>query len=247
MTLNQILRPLSLVACAFLGTAWIDIRDSLAQEAKRTVTEAERSIDGQSIFDGSTLKGWSGLQENWRVEDGAITGENFEKSPIGHNTFLVFDRPVKDFELKADFKISGGNSGIQYRSKLIDKEKFIVGGYQADIDSNERFTGINYEERGRGILVERGDIVRIESDGQRSRIGTTGDPKALISKVNATDWNTYRIVAKGMLLQHFINDVLMSEIDDRETDKRAAEGIIALQLHAGPPMKIQFKNLILFE
>ena len=197
-----------------------------------------------SLFDGKTLQGWSGLT-NWSVQDGAITGENKADAPIAQNTFLVYEKPVKDFELTLEFKILGGNSGIQYRSKLFDKDKFVVGGYQADIDANKRYMGINYEERGRGIMAERGEIVAVDAQGKKSRVGSAGDADALLSQIKWEDWNRYKIVAKGHVLQHFINDQLMSEVQDSESDKSAAEGVLALQLHAGPPMKVQFKNIML--
>ncbi|MFN5184360.1 MAG: DUF1080 domain-containing protein [Planctomycetota bacterium] len=197
-----------------------------------------------SLFDGKSLQGWSGLT-NWSVQDGAITGENKADAPIAQNTFLVYEKPVKDFELTLEFKIVGGNSGIQYRSKLFDKDKFVVGGYQADIDANKRYMGINYEERGRGIMAERGEIVAVDAQGKKSRVGSAGDADALLSQIKWEDWNRYKIVAKGHVLQHFINDQLMSEVQDSESAKSAAEGVLALQLHAGPPMKVQFKNIML--
>ncbi|MEQ1827246.1 MAG: DUF1080 domain-containing protein [Pirellula sp.] len=202
---------------------------------------------GKSLFDGKSLTGWSGISELWRVEDGAITGETKADAPLKNNTFLVYQNPVKDFELTCEFKITGGNSGIQYRSKLIDKDKFIVGGYQADIDSQKRYMGINYEERGRGILAERGDIVAIDESGKKSKVGSAGDVDALTGRFNVDDWNSYRIVAKGTVCQHYINGTLMSEIQDGQPDKRSAEGILAFQLHQGPPMKVQFKNIMLVE
>jgi len=191
-----------------------------------------------SLFDGKSLQGWSGLT-NWSVQDGAITGENKADAPIAQNTFLVYEKPVKDFELTLEFKIVGGNS------KLFDKDKFVVGGYQADIDANKRYMGINYEERGRGIMAERGEIVAVDAQGKKSRVGSAGDADALLSQIKWEDWNRYKIVAKGHVLQHFINDQLMSEVQDSESAKSAAEGVLALQLHAGPPMKVQFKNIML--
>ena len=198
-----------------------------------------------NLFDGKSLQGWSGLTSNWSVQDGAITGENKADAPIGQNTFLVYDKPVKDFELTLEFRIMGGNSGIQYRSKIFDKDKFVVGGYQADIDANKRYMGINYEERGRGILAERGEIVAVDAQGKKSRVGSAGDADALLSQIKWEDWNRYKIVAKGTVLQHYVNDQLMSEVQDSEAAKAATEGVLALQLHAGPPMKVQFKNLML--
>ena len=217
-----------------------------------TAFAQQEAAKGKKLFDGTSLAGWSGITSNWRVEDGAITGESLKDAPLKNNTFLVYEKKVGDFELNCEFKISGGNSGIQYRSKLVDSEKFIVGGYQADIDSEGDLTknsymGIHYEERGRGILVERGQIISIGEDGKKTRVGSTGDSAALRNKFKVESWNTYRIVAKGSVCQHYINGVLMSELQDNQTDKRASEGIIALQLHAGPPMKVQFKNIVLSE
>ena len=229
----------TLVGCAFVSDSSLN-RSNSAMAQDRVAGAVSDAI---SIFDGKTLQGWSGLPANWSVQDGAITGENKADAPIANNTFIVYDKPVKDFELTLEFRIMGGNSGIQYRSKLVDKDKFIVGGYQADIDAGKRYMGINYEERGRGILAERGEIIAVDAEGKKSRVGSTGDADALLSQVKWEDWNRYRIVAKGNKLQHFVNDQLMSEVQDSETSKGAAEGVLALQLHAGPPMKVQFKNI----
>jgi hypothetical protein len=218
----------------------IAIGANVAFSQEKSKTSSDKAV---SIFDGKTLAGWSGAKENWRVEDGAITGENKADAPIAQNTFIVYEKPVADFELTLEFRIQGGNSGIQYRSKLVDKDKFIVGGYQADIDANKRYMGINYEERGRGIIAERGEIIAIDKEGKKSRVGSTGDADALLGLVNFDGWNKYRIVARGNVLQHYINDALVSEVQDSETEKFAKEGILALQLHAGPPMKVQFKNI----
>jgi hypothetical protein len=226
----------SVIACSFALIALLSSQ-ALSQEAKA----------GKSLFDGKTLSGWSGIADNWRVEDGAITGESKDSAPLQNNTFLVYEKSFGNFELTCEFKITGGNSGIQYRSKLIDKDKFIVGGYQADIDSQKRYMGINYEERGRGILAERGQIVEIDAQNKIAKIGSCGDVDALATKFNVDDWNKYRIVVKGNVYQHFINGTLMSEVHDEKSDKRANEGIIALQLHAGPPMKVQFKNIMIVE
>lgn len=196
----------------------------------------------ESIFNGKDLSGWKGNLTHWSVEDGAITGTNTAEKPTPHNTFIVWDKEVADFELRLQYKIIGGNSGIQYRSKLADAEKFIVGGYQADIDSSPTYSGINYEERGRGILAERGQSVKITGDKTVEVLKSLGDKGELQKKIKAEQWNDYVVIAKGGVLQHVINGVPMSTVED-VSNKAQAKGILALQLHAGPPMKVQFKNI----
>ena len=142
---------------------------------------AQDKPEGKSIFNGKDLSGWEGAAGLWSVEDGAITGKTTEADPIKNNTFLVWkEGKVGDFELTLEYRIQGGNSGIQYRSQLVDKEKFIVGGYQADIDSGARYTGINYEERGRGIMADRGQLVQVTAAGEKKVTGSSGDAGELI-------------------------------------------------------------------
>lgn len=206
---------------------------------------AEDSEEGfVSLFNGKDLTGWKGDTKYWLVEDGAITAKTDEKTSkeLNYNTFLVADKEVGNFELRAQFKIVGGNSGIQYRSKLKDDKKFIVGGYQADIDSSPTYSGINYEEGGRAILAERGQKVTIGSDGSKT-VDQFGNKEELQKLIKKEEWNDYRVVANGNRLQHFINGQLMSEVIDGQADKAAKTGILALQCHAGPPMKVQFKNI----
>src|SRR4029079_10388352 len=110
----------------------------------------------KSIFDGKSLNGWDGDPEHWSLEDGAITGKAEKAKPMKANTFIIWRQgEVDDFELKAEFRIQGGNSGIQYRSfeKPDEWGKWVIGGYQADFDADNHFTGILYEERERGILA----------------------------------------------------------------------------------------------
>ena len=200
-----------------------------------------------AIFNGKDLTGWKGLPDHWAVEDGGITGVNTKEKPLKKNTFLVWEggKPA-DFELRFRYKIVGGNSGVQYRSKVADAKEFVVHGYQADIDSSPRFTGMNYEEGGRTFLAQRGERVTIGADGKKAA-EKIGDKDELQKKIKAEDWNEYVIVAKGNSLRHSVNGVLMSEVTDDEKGKAAASGVIAIQLHAGPPMKVQLKDIRLKE
>ncbi|MFM8579115.1 MAG: family 16 glycoside hydrolase [Planctomycetaceae bacterium] len=195
-----------------------------------------------SIFDGKSLAGWEGKPEFWRVEGGAIVGETTPEKATKGNTFLIWRQGlVDDFELLLSFRLTGGNSGIQYRSR--DKGDFVVGGYQADFESGPTYSGILYEEGGRGILTKRGERTIIDRQGKRTAGEAIGRTEDLQKVIRAGDWNDYRIVAQGPKLQHFINGQLMSETMDEEEGKRAIQGVLALQLHAGPPMKAEFKDI----
>lgn len=202
------------------------------------------------LDNGKDLTGWKGDLEFWSVQDGALTAKTTLDSRLTkekYNTFLVWqDGQPADFELKLQYKIVGGNSGVQYRSRVIDDAKFIVSGYQADIDSSPKYTGMNYEERARAFLAQRGEKVTIGADGKKE-VEKFGSAEELQGKVKNEDWNEYRIVAKGKHLQHYVNGVLMSEVIDNQKDKAATSGVIALQAHAGFAMTIQFKDIQLKE
>ena len=208
-------------------------------------TQAEETEQWVKLFDGQTLEGWNYDDSYWSVQDEAITGQTTpDHLLMGYNTFCVLkDREPANFQLRLKYKIVGGNSGVQYRSRVIDEKKWIVGGYQADIDSSPTYTGINYDERGRGILAKRGESVTIAADGTKSTIPFAGATSLQELVVEQEDWNDYLIVARGNHLQHFVNGVLMSEVIDHETEKGASKGVIALQAHAGPAMTVQFKDI----
>ena len=118
----------------------------------------------------------------------------------------------------------------------------MFGGYQGDIDAGDMFSGILYEERERGILATRGQKVTIDNSGKK-HAEQVADAKALQADVKKQDWNDYEIIARGNHLIHKINGKVMAEVTDDQADKRAMSGILALQLHAGDPMKVQFKNV----
>ena len=202
--------------------------------------------DSRELFNGKDLSGWDGDQQIWSVQDGAITGQTTAEKPIKHNTFLIWkDGTVGDFELHAKFKITGGNSGIQYRSK--DLGDHVVSGYQADIvdGSPDKYSGILYEEKGRGILAERGQAVTItENEKAKEKFG---DSAEIASAIKRGDWNEYTITARGNHLTHKINGVKTIEVIDNDASKAAKEGILALQVHMGPAMTVQFKEIRLKE
>lgn len=208
----------------------------------------------KQLFNGKDLSGWDGNMKLWSVQDGAITGKtaNDGEAKIGHNTFLVWKGgTVADFELTLKYRIEKGNSGVQYRSKEHPAGPFgpIVGGYQADFEAGKSYTGILYEERGRGILAKRGEKVRIgtAADGKKHQVevtGSVGDSNEIQASIKHEDWNEYRIVAKGNHLQHFINGKQTVDVTD-EHSGAAKDGILALQIHQGPAMVVQFKDITL--
>ncbi len=200
----------------------------------------------ESIFDG-TLKGWDGDSTFWRAGDGVIVGETTKDQPLKQNTFLIWrgGQPA-DFELKVDYKINNTNSGVQYRSaELPDVGKWVLKGYQADIDFPNMFTGQLYEERGRGFLALRGQFTKVE-EGKKARVSgqikSTEDAKGVI-KIG--DWNTLHIIARGNTLIHVLNGQLTSLVIDDDAKGRALSGLLGFQIHVGPPMRVEFRNIYL--
>src|SRR5262245_43627094 len=201
-----------------------------------------------SIFDGKTLEGWDGNPDFWSVQDGALTGTTTADKPTKGNTFIIWRKgDTADFELKCQYKIVGGNSGIQYRSFEVPNEKWVVGGYQGDFEAGDTYSGINYGERFRGILANRGQktVVKRGADGKVvvEEVAKVGDSAESQMKIKMEDWNVYQIIAKGSTFEHRINGVVTSICTDEDAKERRSEGIIALQLHAGPPMTVQFRNI----
>ena len=202
----------------------------------------------KDLFNGKDLTGWEGDPDVWSVQDGVITGRTTAETPVKHNTFLIWKGgTVGDFELHAMFKITGGNSGIQYRSK--DLGDHIVSGYQADMvfGDPDKYTGILYEERGRGILAQRGEKIEIDESGKKNVVGSLGENAEIAKAVKKGDWNEYVIVARGNHITQTINGTQTIDLVDKESAKAAKEGILALQIHMGPPMTVQFKDIKLTE
>ncbi|MCF7668933.1 MAG: DUF1080 domain-containing protein [Verrucomicrobia bacterium] len=197
-----------------------------------------------SIFNGKTLEGWDGDPRFWSVEDGVIRGETTEETPAPHNTFCIWrGGKLKNFVLKLKFKIRNGNSGVQYRSK--EHDDWVVSGYQAEIENNPGKVGFLYHERGRGWLVNVGDMMIIDKDGNKNVVGKVADQQELIDKqyYKSKDWNEYTIIARGNHIIHYLNGYQTMELIDNDPQGRLMEGILALQIHSGPPMLVEFKDI----
>lgn len=200
----------------------------------------------ESIFDG-TMRNWDGDPGVWRAENGALVGETTREKPLSRNTFLVWrGGSPANFELKLDFRINSTNSGVQYRSvEQPDVGKWVLKGYQADIDFTNVFTGQLYEERGRGFLAMRGQLSGGE-EGKKPRVlGHVKNSDDLKGVVRINDWNTLHIIARGNILIHVMNGQLTSVYIDDDAKNRAMEGLIGFQIHVGPPMKVEFRNVYL--
>ena len=198
-----------------------------------------------AIFDGESLNHWNGDPKFWSVEDGAITGQTTKDNPTKGNTFIIWEAgELDDFELKLKFRIEGGNSGIQFRSFKLEgkQDEWRIGGYQADFEAGDNWTGTLYGEQFGGVFAKRGQRVVVGADGKKVQGEPVGDPKELGDVVKKGDWNEYHIVAKGNHITQSINGVLMAEVTDGGPDARR-QGLLALQLHAGPPMRVQFKDI----
>ena len=211
----------------------------------------------QPIFDGKTLSGWDGDPAFWKVENGALVGQSTPENPVKENTFIIWrGGEPKDFELKVQFRMNSTNSGIQIRSvhlpagtKLGERAiegKWVMKGYQADIDFANTFTGQIYEERGRGFLAMRGQAVYVpDGDGAKPRVignlqQSADELKALIKQ---NDWNQVHLSARGTIITQILNGSVTSLVVDDDTKNRSLGGLIGFQMHVGEPMKVEFRNI----
>jgi hypothetical protein len=207
------------------------------------------------IFDGTSLKGWDGDPAFWRVESGTLVGESTAANPVKENTFVIWrGGEPKDFELKLQFKMNATNSGVQIRSAHVppgtqmgDRQvegKWVLKGYQADIDFDNRWTGQIYEERGRGFLATRGLAVHVPEGGRPRTIGNLQQtPDELKALIKTNDWNQLHLIARGNTIIQILNGAVTSVVIDDDVKNRAASGLIGFQIHTGAPMKVEFRNI----
>lgn len=192
-----------------------------------------------SVFNGRNLQGWTGDMKHWSVEDGALTGTT--DGSLKMNRFLTWKfSTVRNFELKVKVKVTaGGNSGIQYRGiSRPDLDLDIVTGYQCDVVANNpKYNGMLYEERGRRILAHTGEKVIIDEDGRSWIVG-----EMPLKEFEPDQWHEYRVLVQGNRHQHWIDDHQTADLIDLDPEGRSLEGVLAVQVHVGPAMKIQYKD-----
>lgn len=208
------------------------------------------------LFNGKDLTGWDGDPQLWSVKDGVLRGETTPENPAKGNTFIVWKgndqvpATLKDFELRLSFRVAGtNNSGVQYRSKHITdakNNKWVVRGYQAEVRNETKLpntAGFIYDEGGkRGRLALVGEKV-VWENGKKNVVGKVGDVDAFLASIKPDGWNDYVIIAKGNNIQQFVNGIQTVDFTDNEPQLALQEGIIALQLHAGKPMWVEFKDV----
>ena len=217
---------LGLLIAWFLPTSWSSL--TLAQEG------------WEELFDGKSLNGWQGDLDLWRVENGTIIGEGPEGGPVPETRFLWHEKSYGDFVLEVEFRITGGNSGIQYRSEALPDGR--AKGYQADLDAGHTYTGILYEASGRAILAPRGEVSLLKEDGSRDSVGFLSGTAPLIENFDPKAWHRYRIVARGNRARHELDGVQVCAFEDLHTHHQA-RGKIGLQIHAGEPMRIEWRQV----
>ena len=192
-----------------------------------------------TVFDGKTLRHWEGDAQYWSVQDGALTGVTDGSLKMNH--FITWkDSTIRNFDLRVKVKVTaGGNSGIQYRG--ICRPDFgldVVTGYQCDVVADvPEYNGMLYEERGRRILSHTGEKVIIDADGQPWVVGTMP-----VKEFAPDEWHDFRVLVRGNHHQHWIDGHPTADLIDLDEKGRVLEGVLAVQVHVGPPMTIQYKD-----
>ncbi|MCP4786335.1 MAG: DUF1080 domain-containing protein [Fuerstiella sp.] len=205
------------------------------------LSAAASAQEFQSLFNGNDLSGWDGKTEFWSVKGGAIFGQTTKDKPTKGNTFLVWQGgEVGDFVFKAKVRFTGNNSGVQYRSELVGKpEDFVAKGYQADLHPKPEFFGMLYAEKWRDIVAQRFQRVVVGADGKPEVVGEVGDRSQMLVD---NEWNELTIIAVGNRQIHQVNGVTTTDLTDNHPEAKR-KGILALQLHAGAPMTVEFKDI----
>jgi len=198
----------------------------------------------ETLFNGKDLTGWDGDPRLWFVHEGAIRGQTTADNRARSNSFLVWQGgELGNFVLKVKFRIQNGNSGIQYRSRALPN--WVVSGYQAEVDNKPGHVGFLYHEKGRASLVQVGDMVLVDGKGKKNVVGQVADAEALkeAGYCRVRDWNEYAIICRGNHIVHYLNGHQTIEMIDEDFKGRLLQGQLALQIHTGPPMIVDFKDI----
>jgi putative heme-binding domain-containing protein len=200
-----------------------------------------RSDEGFTpLFNGKDLTGWEGNPALWSVEAGCLTGRTKSPQDLAYNQFLIWrGGVVKNFELRVTAKVAGNNTGIQFRSKeLPEVGKWSVGGYQCDIHPDAKYNAMVYEERGRGIVAQNGQSVVTDPQGTKWLVAEREPVKASVA-----EWHEYIVLAQGNRLTFKVDGQVTAELMDHDEKARTMEGLLAFQIHRGPAMTVQIKDV----
>lgn len=232
------LRVLAYLALSVAGS----LATATEPEATAQAVDDKSDQSYQELFNGQDLTGWEGQPGAWRVEEGLLVGESTADKPCKRTHYLFWTGgELSDFELRVVFRIHGeaGNSGVQIRSER--RPHWDAWGCQADLDTAGQYTGCVYQHE-RGLVAERGQRVAIDASGKK-HVESLGDRDELLKAVRRDGWNEYRIIAKGPAMTLWINDTLMCDVEDHDEKYSRLRGQIALQMHQGPPMKIEYRSV----
>lgn len=255
-------KMLKVISLGLIAVVWLGGFQACNTSSKKKQNDDNKFVE---IFDGKTLDNWKGDSTYWYVENGNLVGIVTPETLLKSNTFIVWQgAQPENFELTLEYRISeAGNSGINYRSQPIQGSQFALRGYQCDIDGKNRYTGQNYEEKKRTTLAYRGEKVVINTQvnpdesgdlrtnvkkncwQSREIVGSLGEPDFLESKIKTGDWNQVHLIVKGNKLEHYVNGTLMSEVVDNDALNSALKGYIGVQVHVGPPMKVEYRKILL--
>ena len=214
--------------------------------ARNPQNNGRRSVDPEYIFSKAYRNQWKGSPGLWRWENDILIGETTSGNPIKRSAFLIWDREVEDFLLSISFRISkDGNSGIYYRCERGPEGYDDLLGYQADIDGQNTYTGIVYENfinRHRKILARQGQLVRIsETDSVHAFTFFNNNDQTIRDYVKDNAWNEYELIVRDALIIQKLNGQIVSMVEDRSRN-RVKKGLFGFQLHQGPPMKVEFRD-----
>jgi uncharacterized protein (UPF0333 family) len=258
--MRRILSLTAVVAVVLVAASVAAAADSEKAAVDKAVADAKAAADAKAtaiekaapeklseegfvaIFNGKDLTGWDGDAIHWSVKDGAIHGEATQETMVkGGNTFLIWTggKP-EDFELRMMVKMVGGNSGIQFRS-FTRPEKWVVGGYQMEVATDAKKCGFIYGELYRGSIAMVGEKTVYGKDGKKE-VTKFADAADIAKTYKLNDWNEYRIVARGHHIEQSINGVKTVDMTD-EDPKALLSGVIALQIHQGYVMTVEFKDI----
>lgn len=222
-------------------------------ESDNSSANAEENASYTAIFNGENLDGWDGDPRLWSVQNGVIVGETSEENSIEENTFLIWEEgSPANFEARFEYRFvkAGdeltGNSGFQYRSERFTTDdkpdlEYRLRGNQADFAVSDWIPGLHYEEKKRGILARRGQRVVIDSEGEKQE-ERFAEESELGQYITHDQWNQYYIYANGDTMRASINDHLMHEVIDH-SGQNLESGVMGFQLHVGPPMRVEIRNV----